>query len=146
MDTISKLDVSKPAPQSGRSGGVADDAMSLLSNLLGMGTTSSTSKKPKEKSFSKYTDEELIREERELSVREKRLKVKHLELRNDLYERLMPASERVGPVLDLFERFLLQGGALIEGMLEKQNQGMTANGVYPDGTAPNVELVYGNHS
>lgn len=107
-----------------------DVAMSLLNNLFGLGA----SRKAREKPLNQYTDEQLSREERELTVREKRLKIKHLELKNDL-------CERAGPVLELFERFLLQGGALMENMAEKQNQEKEgAAGVFPDGTLGNSDV------
>lgn len=83
------------------------------------------------------SDEEFRREERELRLKEQRLNVKHLQLKNQLLERLLPLSERASEAV---ERYL----ALTENAVAHQehNEDVPEASVFED--EQQVSIVYAN--
>lgn len=113
---------SKPKPKAAE-----PDAMSLLTNLLGMSNGTRKRAKP----VALLTDEDMIREEKELRIKKARLEVRNLELQeknwelqNDVYEQF---SESAGHVLKELHQFLKSKNA--------ESSGSNA--------AANVEAYYG---
>ncbi|KAI1292792.1 hypothetical protein HDE_06794 [Halotydeus destructor] len=102
-------------------------AVELISDLLQLNDSTIT---PRKKPLSQFTDEDFKREERELSIRKTRAEIKHLELKNELYDRLIHASDRIEP-------FLNKGNQLMDLMIAEKT-GKHAFG-------PAVEVVYTQH-
>lgn len=74
-------------------------AIAMISDLLRVGDDSPSARK---KPFSKYTDEDFKKEERELRIKELRLNVQLLEMKHDLYERLLPLADKASQALDSY--------------------------------------------
>lgn len=88
-----------------------------------------------------FTEEDFVREEREQKVKEGRLRLRQLELQNEVFEQL---AERTGVLLDEVDRFMKKGGAVCDAFLEKITATGTRNGQRDEGTPIGAEAVYGD--
>ena len=105
-------------------------AVEFLSELL-----SNDEPSARKKPISMYSEEDYKKEERELRLKELRLNVKHLQLRNQLLEKLLPMTDRASEALD---KYLSEPQSERHGVYEEGNGHVIYVNADPDAIAPNV--------
>lgn len=86
------------------------------------------------------TDDEMRKEERELRLKELRLNVRQMQLKNQLLERLLPLSERAGEAI---ERYLSSTDGASEHAGDDQQSGIHES-VFDEENNQRVAIVYAN--
>lgn len=71
-------------------------AIEVISELLQLNESPVSSRK---KPLSQYSDEDFAREQRELAINKARIEIRNMELKTELYDRLMNAADRLEPFL-----------------------------------------------
>lgn len=106
--------------------------LELLSNLFGNGSEGTSKPAKRQKPIAQYTDEDFKREERELNLKKLRSEVKESEARAELFERLIPLTDKLDPLLD-------RAGHAIELIIEEKMAQKVNHSV-----SINPEAVYAN--